>query len=96
MIADAKNFFHGGLVGAAAYDIVRYFERLPNPPAAQPGPCPPEAAYVGTESMLVFDHLTRRAALLHAGPEQERQSLRREVIRALRGGLPGPAWAATE
>ena len=27
--------------------------------------------------------------------EHERQSLRREVIRALRGGLPGPAWAAS-
>jgi len=42
----------------------------------------------------VFDHLTRRAALLHAGSDPERQSLRREVIRAMRGGLPGPAWQA--
>ena len=31
--------------------------------------------------MLVFDHLTRGIALLHAGSEAERQSLRREVIR---------------
>jgi anthranilate synthase component 1 len=28
--------------------------------------------------------------LLHAGPEPERQALRRELIQALRGGLPGP------
>ncbi len=35
-----------------------------------------------------FDHLTRRAALLHDGPEAERSALRREVINALRGSLP--------
>jgi len=80
--------FSGGLVGAAGYDIVRYFERLPNPPADQPGPRPPEAAYVGTESLLVFDHLTRRIALLHAGSEQQRQKLMGEVRCLLAGPLP--------
>ena len=44
--------------------------------------------YVAPESLLVFDHLTRGIALLHAGTEAERQALRREVIAALRGGLP--------
>lgn len=82
--------FSGGLVGAAGYDVVRYFERLPHPPAASPGPCPPEAAYVGTESLLVFDHLTRRIALLHAGSEQQRQALMAEVRRLLAGPLPPP------
>jgi anthranilate synthase component 1 len=77
----------GGLVGAAGYDLVRYFERLPA--AAAPGDVP-DAHYLAPRSLLAFDHLTRRAALLHAGPEQERQSLRRELIQALRGGLPGP------
>jgi anthranilate synthase component 1 len=38
--------------------------------------------------LLVFDHLTRSAALLHDGSEPERQSLRREVMRALRGAVP--------
>ncbi len=80
--------FSGGLVGAAGYDVVRYFERLPNPPPAQPGPRPSEAAYVGTESLLVFDHLTRRIALLHAGSEQQRQELMTEVRRLLAGPLP--------
>ena len=80
----------GGLVGAASYDLVRYFERLPEFARADDD-CP-DAHYVAPRSLLVFDHLTRRAALLHAGPEAERQSLRREVVRALRGGLPGPAW----
>ena len=77
--------FTGGLVGAAGYDVVRHFERLPPNRAELPGLA--QAAYVAPESLLVFDHLTRRAALLHSGPERERQALRTEVIRALRGGV---------
>jgi anthranilate synthase component 1 len=83
----------GGLVGVSSYDLVRYFERLPS--HARLDDDAPQAHYVAPRSLLVFDHLTRRAALLHAGPETERQALRREVVRALRGGLPGPAWAAS-
>ncbi|MEY2919339.1 MAG: hypothetical protein RL261_644, partial [Pseudomonadota bacterium] len=79
----------GGMVGAASYDLVRYFERLPS--RARAGDDVPEAHYVAPRSVLAFDHLTRRAALLHAGPESERLALRREVIQALRGGLPALA-----
>jgi anthranilate synthase component 1 len=78
--------FNGGLVGVAAYDIVRNFE---NVPASAPRPRGAvEGAWVAPESMLVFDHLTRRAALLHSGTETARSALRREVIRALAGGIP--------
>jgi anthranilate synthase component 1 len=78
---------HGGLVGVASYDLVRYFERLPaRARAGDAGESPPDAHYVAPRSLLVFDHLTRRAALLHAGSDAERQSLRREVVRALRPG----------
>ena len=80
--------FSGGLVGAAGYDIVRYFERLESPPAGNTGPQPPQAAYVGTESLLVFDHLTRRIALLHAGSEAARQELIEKVRKLLAGPLP--------
>jgi anthranilate synthase component 1 len=66
---------------------VRLFERLPNTVIAQSEI--PDAAFVATSSALVFDHLTRRVALLHDGPEEERQSLRREVIGLLRGPVPG-------
>jgi anthranilate synthase component 1 len=90
---DAAFPLHGGLVGVASYDLVRYFEKLPS--HARKDDDSPEAHYVAPRSLLVFDHLTRRAALLHAGPEHERQGLRREIIRALRGGLPGPAWQAS-
>jgi anthranilate synthase component I len=75
----------GGLVGYAAYDIVRFFERLPSRPAVANGPV---LHYVAPQSLLVFDHLTRGIALLHAGSDGERQALRREIVRALRGPLP--------
>jgi anthranilate synthase component 1 len=51
----------------------------------------PALHYVAPQSLLVFDHLTRGIALVHAGSESERQSLRGEVIRALRGSLPNDA-----
>jgi anthranilate synthase component I len=76
----------GGLVGYSSYDVVRWFERLPSR-AKSDNPVP-DLHYVAPESLLVFDHLTRGIALLHAGTEDERQALRREVIKALRGGLP--------
>ena len=80
--------FDGGLVGATGYDVVRFFERLP-PNRAELGGLP-QAAYVAPESLLVFDHLTRRVALLHAGDEHARQTLRAAVVKALRGGLEAP------
>ncbi|HEX6397071.1 MAG TPA: anthranilate synthase component I family protein [Steroidobacteraceae bacterium] len=83
----------GGLVGYSSYDVVRYFERIPSRARAD-NPVP-DLHYVAPESMLVFDHLTRGIALLHAGTEAERQALRREVIGALRGGLPNYVAGAT-
>jgi anthranilate synthase component 1 len=80
--------FTGGYVGIAAYDLVREFERLPNAPEGLAVPASPDAAYLATESLLVFDHLTRRIALLHAGDEAERLKLRAEIVRLLRGAVP--------
>jgi len=80
--------FSGGLVGLAGYDLVRYFERFEGRPDGSAIPSAPEAAYMATDSLLVFDHLTRRIALLHAGSADDRVSLRAEVIRLLRGPLP--------
>ena len=79
--------FAGGLVGVSGYDVVRLFEKLPVDTEKQAGV--PDAAFVAPQSLLVFDHLTRRVALLHDGPEYERQQLRTEVIRQLRGPIPG-------
>jgi anthranilate synthase component 1 len=78
--------FSGGLVGVSGYDVVRLFERLPHTTKPQSGI--PEAAFCATSSVLVFDHLTRRVALLHDGSDTERADLRKEVIRLLRGAIP--------
>jgi len=76
----------GGLVGFTAYDVVRYFERLPTRLPKLTGV--PLLHYVAPRSLLVFDHVSRGIALLHAGSDSERDSLRREVIAALRGAVP--------
>ena len=75
----------GGLVGYASYDVVRFFERLPARVASADGI--PALHYVAPRSLLVFDHLTRSIALVHAGSAAERRSLRAELVGALRGGL---------
>src|SRR5581483_9767529 len=63
----------GGLVGYSSYDAVRFFERLPAPTHSGV----PTLHYAAPRSLLVFDHLTRGIALVHAGSEQERRSLRK-------------------
>ena len=78
--------FSGGLVGVSGYDVVRMFERLPCSTIAQTGL--PQAAFCAPSSLLVFDHLTRRVALMHDGPEAEREAIRKDVVRALRGPVP--------
>ena len=77
--------FHGGLVGVTSYGACRRLERLKSTPRASAAP---DSVYVAPRSVLVFDHLTRRIALLHDGPDREREGLRTEVVRALRGALP--------
>ena len=78
----------GGLVGLMGYDFVRRIEHLPSSAKL---PSEAEIDLVAPRSMLVFDHLTRRVAFLHSGPEWERQSLRREIVQALRAGLAPPS-----
>ena len=78
--------FSGGLVGVSGYDVVRLFERLPRNTVPQAGI--PEAVFTAPTSTLVFDHLTRRVALLHDGPDAEREALRKTVIKLLRGAIP--------
>jgi len=78
--------FTGGLVGVSGYDVVRLFERLPHDTVPQARV--PDAAFTAPASLLVFDHLTRRVAVLHAGSEAERQALRKDVVKRLRGPVP--------
>lgn len=76
--------FSGGLVGVTGFDLVRRL--YPVGPAPHPASVA-EASYMATESILVFDHLTRRMALLHSGSEADRLALRRDVIETLRGPI---------
>ena len=90
--ADTGLPFTGGLVGVSGYDVVRLFERLPR--RTVPQATVPDAAFVAPASLLVFDHLTRRMALLHDGSAQERQRLRAEIRGRLAAALPRQSPAA--
>ena len=47
--------FHGGAVGYLAYEVARYFERLPAPANDPLGL--PEAIFLFCDTLLIFDHL---------------------------------------
>ncbi len=76
--------FAGGLVGSTGFGMNQRFDRTGD------GRTDDEldAVYLAPRSVLTFDHLTRRAALLYDGPDDHRARLRAEVIEALRGPLP--------
>ncbi len=50
--------FHGGMVGYLAYEVARYFERLPSPERDSLGL--PESVLMMADTLLVFDHLTHK------------------------------------
>lgn len=74
----------GRLFGLASYDMARWFERLPTSHVASV----PEAHYLAPRSLLIFDHVIRRMALLHAGSTGERAALRHDIVRALQAPQP--------
>ena len=60
-LADAR--FAGGAVGYLAYDMVRFFE--PTVPASPPDDLAlPESLFTITETLLIFDHRTRRLRIV--------------------------------
>jgi anthranilate synthase component I len=62
----------GGLVGLIGYDFVRRLETIGDRAATSRDDA--EMLLVAPRSMLIFDHLTRRVAFVHGGPEWERAS----------------------
>jgi len=76
--------FGGGLVGVTGFEMATHFDGRRSAPA-DGGVA---ARYLAPASMLVFDHVSRRVALLHAGAESDRQALRRAVVDLLCGPLP--------
>lgn len=61
--------FWSGAVGYFGYDVVRYIERLPDPPAA--GQDVPDALFVFTGVLVVIDNLRSRAVLIVSVPVQD-------------------------
>ncbi len=92
--------FTGGAVGALAYDAVSAFEPVPLPDADPVGT--PSAAFLETDLVLVFDHLTHTLsaiASLHAeAPDFEGRYriAERAVFAALERAARGPSEVGRE
>src|SRR4030042_40625 len=54
--------FFGGAVGYISYDMVRYFERLPESPHDELGL--PECVFVFTDTMIIFDPVQHRMKIV--------------------------------
>ena len=76
--------FSGGMVGFSSFDMIRHFEKLPVPEGKEGILSPPDCSYIAPTSLLIFDHLENKMALLHSGNEEERINLRDEILSLLR------------
>lgn len=80
--------FFGGVVGYAAYDLIRYYERLPSLKPDDLGL--PDLLFVEPEVVAVFDHSKN---LLHlVAPGQDPEEAEAHLLwaeRKLKGPLPG-------
>ena len=88
--------FHGGAVGYLAYEAARHFERLPSPARDPQGL--PEAMFMFTDTLLVFDHLQHKIKVVsHARLDGDIDSAYRQAtwrIDELVERLAGPMRAA--
>ncbi len=91
--------FIGGAVGFMGYDVVRYFERLPD--TAEKELDVPDAAFLLPDTLVIFDHAKHQLILLanahNTGDPDEAydDAVRRidELAAALRRPLPEPPAA---
>jgi anthranilate synthase component 1 len=72
--------FHGGAVGYLSYEVVRHFE--PRVPAASRDPLGlPEAVFMFTDTLLVFDHLHHNIKVVtHARLDGDIESAYRQAL----------------
>ncbi len=54
--------FYGGGVGFLGYDVVRFFERLPDRP--KPGLGLPDVLFMITDTLVIFDNMTHRITVV--------------------------------
>ncbi len=59
---DGLPRFYGGAVGYLAYETVTHFENIPSPPNDRFGL--PEAVFLFTDTLLVFDHVSHKIKVL--------------------------------
>ena len=76
--------FSGGMVGFSSFDMIRHFEKLPVPEGKDGILSPSDCSYIAPTSLLIFDHLENKMALLHSGNDEERINLRDEILSLLR------------
>src|SRR5271155_2951926 len=96
---DGLPRFFGGAVGFLAYDIVRYFERLPDAPHDDLGT--PDLYLMFTDTVLVFDNVRQSLKIIANVPMEEFGSAREayrsalnkidEVASRLEGPVPRPS-----
>jgi len=92
--------FAGGAVGYLSYDAVRYYEQLPGTPVDDMHL--PEALFMVTELVVVFDHLKHKLILIaNTLPGQEPEVAYRRAMalldraaERLRGPIPVPPGVA--
>ncbi|MFZ5826420.1 MAG: anthranilate synthase component I [Bacillota bacterium] len=92
--------FAGGAVGYLSYDAVRYYERLPGAPVDDQNL--PEALFMATELVVVFDHLKHKLMLIaNTLPGSEPEVAYRRALalldraaERLRGPVPVPPGVA--
>jgi anthranilate synthase component 1 len=73
--------FWGGVVGYLGYDMVRWLERLPNPPARDVEV--PDACFLATDRVLILDNLFSRASAVRSVCIPSDESLDHEALGAL-------------
>jgi anthranilate synthase component 1 len=86
--------FWGGAVGSLGYDVVRYWERLPNSPPDDRQL--PDAAFMLPGLVIIFDRVRHKLQLVVTsrpgddpqGAYRKAEALLDEVTERLRGGLP--------
>ena len=67
--------FFGGAVGYLAYDLVRYFDEIPQRP--KPGPELPNLFLMITDTLLIFDSLNQKIKIVsnaHVGKEHPKKA----------------------
>jgi anthranilate synthase component I len=76
--------FYGGAVGFLGYDMVRYFERLPNLKEGEP--CTADAVFMVTDTLIIFDnirHTIKVVACAMTDGMDNLQSVYEETIRKI-------------